>query len=166
MLFLSVESSLQTSIIWDRSTAWWTPWLYKIGPFSIADIIIILITVVTINRILLQGKIGFSQMKYRLICLFAFIYLYLGFIYNIGIYTFWKTYLYDVKAFLYLTIPYFFLYTLKNSRTKIIEWFTPRRIFTYCIVASFIDWAIVNIIGQIEYPQHLHLPVIPVILQQ
>jgi len=160
LLLLSVESSLQTSIIWNRSIAW-TPWLYKIGFFSIADIIIILVSIFTIIRLLRKSIIPRSG--YLAICLIAFIYLFIGLIYNIGVFTFWKTYFYDFKVVLYLTVPYLFLYSIKGKE-KVIKWFTPKRIFIYAAIAALIDLAIVNIWGRVEYPSNYGLPVIPSLL--
>jgi hypothetical protein len=57
---------------------------------------------------------------------------------------------------LYLTVPYLFLYTSRNS--TIVKWFTPKRIFTFGAVAAILDFAIVHIWGQVEYPSYLGLP--------
>ena len=160
LLLLSVESSLQTSIIWDRSTAW-TLWLYKVGPFSVADIIIIAITGIVIIRLLLNSSIPASP--YLLLCLLALAYLCIGFIYNVGVYTLWKTYLYDVKVFLYLLVPYLFLNSIKYS-TKLIGLLSPKHIFTYMAIASLIDSTVVNLSGTSEYPQILGFPAVPPLL--
>lgn len=166
-LLLSVESSLQTSVIWCRSEAWWTPWLYKVGPISIADAFIITTSFVTVFNIIksfVRRENPFSRAKYFSLCVLTFIYLGIGFIYNLTVYSFWKTFLYDFKVVLYLTVPYFFLRSLRGNKEKIRKWFTPEKIFIYYATASFVDVVVVNIFGQVEYPSYLNLPVLPVIL--
>ena len=153
VLLMSVESSLQTSIIWDRSTAW-TPWLYKVGPLTIADMITIAVAAFTLLHILHRSVLPRSA--YLGVCLLALVYLYLGFIYNLGVYTFWKTFLYDVKVVLYLTVPYLFFYISRNS--AVVNWFTPKHIFIFGAIAAILDFAIVHIWGQSEYPSYLGLP--------
>lgn len=157
LLLLTVEMSLQTSIIWNRSGAW-TPWLYKVGIFSIADIIIIAVSVCVLVKLLLRPVIAKSP--YICLCLLACFYLCIGLIYNIGVFTLWKTYLYDVKVILYLLIPYLFLYSV-NRKVYITGLFTPELIFIYAAVASLIDFIIVNVLGQAEYPKFLKFITIP-----
>jgi hypothetical protein len=157
LLLLTVESSLQTSIVWDRTTAW-TPWLYKIGPFSIADIVIVTVSLYVLFRLLLRPVI--IKSSYVGLCLLALVYLCIGLIYNIGVFTLWKTYFYDTKVVLFLTVPYLFLMLSRNHET-IIQWFSPKRIFIYCAIASIIDFSVVNIFGKSEYPSFLGYPAIP-----
>ncbi len=159
LLLSSVESSLQTSIVWDRSTAW-TLWLYKVWFFSIADLLIITITVITLFKILKKPVIPSSP--YLALCALALFYLYIGLIYNLSVFTFWKTYLYDFKVVLYFIIPYLFLNTIKN-KTGIIGLLTPKRIFIYTAISGLIDFTIVNLFGQSEYAQFLGYIAIPVL---
>jgi hypothetical protein len=157
LLLLTVESSLQTSIIWDRSVAL-TPWLYKIGVFSIADIIIIALYAYVLFKLLLRPVI--IKSPYICLCVFACVYLCIGLIYNIGVFTLYKTYLYDVKVVLYLFVPYLFLSSV-GKKTSIRCLFAPERIFIYVAIASLIDFVIVNMFGQSEYPQFLGFIAIP-----
>ena len=129
ILLLSVESSLQTSIALDRSLAWWTVWLYKIGPLTLADIDIILIALnVFIRRywIDLRKKVTFLFSPYLALCYLAMVYLLIGVLYNLFVFPNWKTFLYDVKAVIYLTIPYSFLHICNNEQLR--QWFSYRNI--------------------------------------
>lgn len=160
LLLLSVESSLQTSIVWNRNSAW-TLWLRKIGPFSIADIFILIIAVITFIKISLKQVIPLSP--YLTMGILAIIYLFIGFIYNLKVFTLWKTYMYDFKVVLYLFVPYLFFYTIKR-KTSYISLFTPKRLFICTAVASLIDFTIVNLFGKSEYPQFLGFPAVPVLV--
>ena len=156
LLLLSVESSLQTSIVWDRSTAW-TPWLYKIGALSIADLVIIVLSTFTIGMLLRRARI--VRTCYLDLCALAWGYLGIGVIYNLFVFKFWKTFLYDLKVVLYLTIPYLFLQVVGVERIRL--WLAPTRLFIYVGLAGLGDVAIVNWFGHVEYPSSLGLPVIP-----
>jgi hypothetical protein len=157
-LLLTVEASLQPSIVWNRADAWWTPWLYKVGIFSIADIIIIAISAYVLLKLLLRPIIVKSP--YICLCLLACVYLCIGLIYNIGVFTLWKTYLFDIKVVLYLMVPYLFL-CLVNQKISITNLFTPKKLFIYAAIASLIDFAIVNIFGHSEYPKFLGFIAVP-----
>jgi hypothetical protein len=156
LLLLTVESSLQTSVIWDRSTAW-TPWLYKVGPLSVADIIIVVVALYTLGTVAAHRRLPRSP--YNWLCLLALVYLYLGWAYNVFVFTFWKTYLYDVKVVLYLAIPFFFITATAPDSVR--RWFTAERIFVCSALAALIDFAVVNISGQIEYPSILGYTALP-----
>lgn len=156
ILLLSIEASLQTSIVWDRSEAW-TPWLYKIGPFSIADFVIISISLVTVLMLLRRGRLVRSC--YLNICALAWGYLGIGILYNLFVFTWWKTVLYDLKVVLYLTMPYLFLQVVGVERIR--RWLAPPIIFVYVALAGLGDLIIVHSFGQVEYPSFLGLPVIP-----
>jgi hypothetical protein len=165
ILLLSVESSLQTSIALDRSLAWWTVWLYKIGPLTLADIDIILITLnVFIRRyfIYLRRKATFLFSPYLALCYLAIVYLLIGVLYNLFVFPNWKTFLYDVKAVIFLTIPYLFLHICNNEQLR--QWFSYRNIFTFSALSSMIDFIIVSIFGTSEYPSFLGLPTIPTLV--
>lgn len=157
-LLLTIEASLQPSIVWDRSDAWWTPWLYKVGIFSIADIIIIAISAYVLLKLLLRPVI--AKTPYICLCLLACAYLCIGFIYNIEVFTLWKTYFFDIKVVLYLMVPYLFLNSVKR-KISITGLFTPKLLFIYAAIASLIDLVIVNLFGQSEYPKFLGFIAIP-----
>lgn len=159
ILLLTVESSLQTSIIWDRTIAW-TPWLYKIGAFSMADLVIIGVTAFTLLCLSLRASIPRSA--YLAVCGLAVGYLGIGLIYNLLVYTFWKAYFYDVKDVLYLIIPYLFLRVAANSRIR--HWFTLQRVFLYAAIAAVADFVIVTVWGNSEYPSYLGLPAFPMLV--
>jgi hypothetical protein len=158
ILLTTVEASLQPSIVWNRSDAWWTPWLYKAGFLSIADIIIIALSAYVLFKILLRFVIAKSS--YICLCLLACVYLYIGLIYNIWVFTFWKTYLFDIKVVLYLMVPYLFLSSV-NQNVSMTGLFTPERLFIYAAIASLIDFVIVNVFGQSEFPKYLGFSAIP-----
>jgi len=153
VLLLTVEFSLQTSIIWTRSFAM-TPWLYKIGAFSVADVVIISVTVFTALLLLKRGLI--QQSYYSRVCTLAWGYLAIGVIYNLFVFRLWKTFLYDLKVVLYLTVPYLFLKTVNTKR--LLGWFTPPRLFFYVALATLGDFIIVHSWGKSEYPSWLGLP--------
>ena len=157
LLLLTVESSLQTSIIWDRASAW-TPWLYKVGPFSIADIVIIIVSLYVLFRFILRPVIINSP--YVGLCLLALVYLCIGLIYNLSVFTLWKPYFYDIKIVLFLTVPFLFLMMLKKD-ARVLQWLSPKRIFIYYALAGVIDFSIVNIFGESEYPSYLGYPAVP-----
>lgn len=162
VLLLTVESSLQTSIVFNRGGAWWTPWLYKIGPLSVADLLIIALTGYTLFVFSLRaagGTLVVYRSAYFPLLILTTIYLGIGLFYNLVVYTSWKTFLYDTKVLLYLAVPYFFLTFCADERIR--EWFNPLRIFTLAALASLIDFAVVSMFGQSEYPRYLGLPSIP-----
>lgn len=162
LLLLTVESSLQPSIIFNRGGAWWTPWLYKIGPISVADIIIILITGYTLIVLLIRafnGGLSVYRSAYLPLVLIACSYLGIGLFYNLVVYSYWKTFLYDFKAILYLTVPYLFLAVCADRYIR--SWFVLPWIFVYLALANLIDFGIVTIFGRSEYPSIFGVPSIP-----
>lgn len=160
LLLLTVDSSIQTSIAFDRSLAWWTPWLYKIGAMSLADGIIIAVTAYTLAYISCKGRLVVSP--YLALCGWAGVYLGIGLIYNLFVYTFWKTFLYDVKTVLYLTVPYLFFRYCATEKVQAL--FTPPRIFLLLALGNLVDFMIVTLWGQAEYPRYLGLPSVPQLL--
>ena len=158
-LLLSVEGSLQTSVIWNRAAAW-TPWLRKIGPLSLADFIIIAVTLFTAVQVGLHHSVPRSG--YLRVCALAAAYLGIGLLYNLFVYRLWKTFLYDAKAVLYLTVPYLFLYSSRRSRIS--GWFTTTRIFVYAAIAGLLDAVVVNLWGRSEYPSYFGLPALQPLL--
>lgn len=166
LLLVTLDYTLMAGVVtFDRTASIWSPWLYKTGLFTIADIIIIIITVFTIFNILLRGAVPKSN--YLTICLLVFIYLFIGLIYNLTVFTSWKAYLYDFKVFLCLTVPYLFLRTLPDS--KILEWFSIKRLLIYGVIAGMIDTLIAHAFFEsflgipIPYLKYLNLPTIALI---
>jgi hypothetical protein len=153
ILITCVESSLQTAVIFDRSAAWWTVWLYKIGPLSVADEMIITVALY-VGWKLLKNNFQVNRSPYMKLCLFAFSYLLIGLLYNIFIFTNWKYFLYDFKALLYLTVPYLFLYFTDIKVKKILSY---RNIFILYAVGQIIDFGIVSLFGQADRPSFLGL---------
>lgn len=149
-------------VTFDRSAGIWSPWLYKTGLLTIADIIIIIITVFTVFNI--SSRLSIPKSNYLAISFLVLIYLFIGLIYNLTVFTFWKAYLFDFKVFLCLTLPYLFLRTLSDDR--ILEWFSIKRLFIYGIIAGVTDTLIAHVFFEylldipIPYPQYLGLPVI------
>ncbi len=163
ILLLTRDYSLIASeIAFHRELAWWSPWLYKTGLLSIADIFIIVITAFTLICVL--RKLTIPRSAYLGICGLAFVYLIIGFIYNISVYTLWKPYLFDFKVFLCLTIPYLFLHTSAGS--KAVGWFSIKLIFLYVIIAGTFDLLVAWVYFEyylgisIPYPQFLGFPII------
>jgi hypothetical protein len=114
-------------------------------------------------------KMSIPRSAYLRICALVFVYLIIGFIYNLSVFELWKTYFFDFKVFLCLTIPYLFLYTSTNS--IIGRWFTVKRIFVYSIIAGTLDLLVAwiffgHFLGiPIPYPQYLGFPtMVPQIL--
>lgn len=162
LLLLSVESSLQTSIALDRSLALWTVWLYKIGPLTIADIGIILISLYVLTSVFLsfsKKQQVWTSSPYLVLCYLAIVYLFIGFSYNLLVFTNWKTFLYDLKVVIYLTVPYLFLYFCKNQQLQ--EWFSYKNIFIFSGLSTMIDFVIVSLISKSEYPTFLGFPSFP-----
>lgn len=154
VLLLTVDTSLQTSVIWDRTTAW-TPWLYKIGPLAVSDFVIICVSVYVLVSFFVKPKILSSPYVWLLMLLG--IYLGIGLIYNLLVFPFLKTFLYDVKVCLYLGIPFIFLWQLRDN-SRICAWFSPRRIFLYSAIAAIFDFLMVTFMGASEYPSFLGYP--------
>lgn len=161
LLLLSVEGSFQSSIKMSRTEAWWTPWLLKVGPQSVADYVIIFIILIVLFRFL--KKLAIPKSLYLKLSIPVFIYLLIGGIYNVTVFANWKGYLYDFKFVMFLFIPYMFLYTADNKE-KIVDLFSPLKIFIYCSVAGIIDVIIVNIKGHSEQPAILGFISLPEIL--
>ena len=167
-LLLTRDYTLMVNeVVFHRNAAWWSPWLYKTGLLTVADIIIISITAFTLICIVMRMSIPRSA--YLKICGLTFAYLIIGFIYNISVYTLWKTYLYDFKVFLCLTVPYLFLHNSLGS--NVLKMFSIKLIFFYVIIAGTIDLLVswvyfVYSLGiSIPYPQFLGFPiVVPLIL--
>lgn len=159
VLLISVESSLQTTIIWEQR-AWWTVWIYKAGFLSIADLILLSMTGYVILRLSVRPVIPKSP--YFLLCGLAGLYLLVGFAYNVLVFTFWKTFLYDFKVFLCFLIPFLFLYTTRD--TPIAAWFTPMRLFVYGGIAALIDAIVIYTTGRVEELQQLGIPVLPLFI--
>jgi len=116
----------------------------------------IIIAVTAVTLLCLAGRPRLPVSWYLALCGLALIYLLLGLLYNVTVYTFWKTYFYDVKVFLYLTVPYLFLHSIDNERIK--QWFRPERVFIYGAFASLFDLFMVTAFGRSEYPSYLGLP--------
>lgn len=158
-LLVSVDASLQTSIVFDRTNAWWTPWLYKVGPLSVADVVIIGVTAFTLFQLILRG-FAILKSPYLAICSLALAYLGLGLLYNLLVYPAWKPFLFDVKTFLYLIVPYLFLHTSRDQ--SIANWFSPKRLFFYGLIAAAGDLVVVTLQGEIIAEQSIFgLPVVP-----
>ncbi len=155
LLITSVESSLQTSIIFNRSSAWWTVWLYKIDDtLSISDFIIIIVMLSVVFK-LLKNNLKLPSSPYLNICLFAILYLLIGLFYNLVVFTEWKYFLYDLKTIIYLTIPYLFLYFSKGNSVK--KTLSYKNIFILYALASVIDFFIVSYFSQSDKPSYLGL---------
>lgn len=152
VLLLSVESSLQTSIIYDRSSAWWTAWLYKVGPLSAADFIILAVTGYTVLRIILKPQYVPWSSPYLKFALLYVLYLAIGLIYNLLVYANWKTFLYDVKATIYLFIPYLFLAT--TDKNVIRRMFNPAKVLLFVACGALVDFLIVTIWSHAEKPSY------------
>jgi hypothetical protein len=158
ILLLSVDSSLHPSLHLHRLGIWWSPWLEKLSRFSVADVFILIATVYTAVKLgSAPKKYGVRMSPYLTVGVLACIYLGLGLIYNLWVYTFWKDFLYDIKAVLYLTVPYLFVRHCVDNRMR--EWFRPPVLFTYVAISGLIDWVIVR--GNPEYPSYFGLPVLP-----
>jgi hypothetical protein len=165
LLLLSVESSLQTSIALDRSLALWTVWLYKLGSLTIADIGIILISLYVLINVFLslsKNQQIWTSSPYLGLCYLAVVYLFIGFLYNLFVFTNWKTFFYDIKAIIYLTVPYLFLYFCKSQQLR--KWFNYKNIFIFLGLSGIIDFVIVSLLNTSEYPSFLGLPSFPSIV--
>lgn len=168
ILLLTVESSIQTEIIFDRNSAWWTPWLYKAFGLSIADFIIILSFVYFLYTLVfftIHEKvklINSDTSPYMKVCQLTIIYLFIGFIYNVFFHTYWKAFLYDAKVVLYLTMPYFFVKYIFSK--KYVDFFKPSSLLTYNALSMLIDLIIVSLYGESSKPSFLGIPSIPALL--
>src|SRR2546422_1843105 len=125
LLVATLDFTLQTSSVLEKTT-YWTPWLLKLGPISVSDIAIVLLATYTLFRFCQRPAIPNSP--YVLLCSLLVLYLVIGIIYNLQVFSLWKTYLYDVKIVMYLIVPYFFLFVIR-ARENIIRVFTPKKIF-------------------------------------
>lgn len=156
ILLATPDSSMQTSVIWDRSLAW-SPWLFKISIVSISDIFLLILSFYVLWNLIRYKYI--PRTPYLLICLLAFVYLIVGLIYNLLVVTAWKTFLYDFKVWLLLTMPFLFLYYIKIENKEIVEkWISFNKVFFFVALASLMDVAIVYLFGNAEYPSFLGFP--------
>lgn len=158
ILLLSRDSSVMTSLIWDRGSVFWSAWMFKKGLFSVADLIIIALSFVVYLRLIKKPVILYSP--YLMLCLLISFYLTIGFIYNIAVYPFWKTFFYDLKIVLLLIVPYILLSQIKSRRIR--NLFKPEFIVLYFILSQLIDYTIVILTGGApESINIFHLPMLP-----
>lgn len=157
LLLISLEGSSQTTLIWERENVFWSAWMFKKGFFSVADIIIMLLSFVTCVRLIKNPRIHYGP--YLSLCLLLIIYVLIGFVYNIAVYSYWKTFLYDFKVTLLLVMPYVLLSTMKDRR--ILELFKPKLIVIYFITSQLIDYVIVMTKGGPMHINLFHLPMLP-----
>ena len=163
LLLVTLDYTLMASIVtFERSAGIWSPWLYKTGLLTLADIIILTITVVTMFNIII--RLSFPWSNYVAICLLVLVYLFIGLIQNLTIFTWWKGYLYDFKVFLCLTVPYLFLRMVPAG--NILKWFSIPRLLMYGAIAGVVDTLVAHALFEsslgisIGYPQYLNLPVV------
>lgn len=156
-LLANVESSLQTSIVLDRSTAH-SAWLFKIGALSLADYVLLFATIFTIARIILVKKISISSSPYFYIIMIMVLYLFIGILYNITVFYHLKSFLFDLKVVLWLIIPFLFLLSVETDKTNKISIIN---VFVFLSIGKIIDFLIVQFTGVVEYPSLSGLPVFP-----
>lgn len=149
LLIFFPEYSIDTSVAMTESS-YYSIYFYNIGPLSIADSIIVLISLlVFIDSILRDGRIQLGVMTP--IFYIYMIYYLIGLYYNIFVAYEPKAYLYDIKAGLYLFIPFivFKTYKLKISYKLIFL------VFGLYAMGSLYDSIYTYLIGGSEYPSRL-----------
>jgi hypothetical protein len=128
---------------------------------SVADIFIIISAIYTFY-LSLKRKFQFPPSGYLRICSVAILYLIIGCLYNIFVYSHLKSFLYDFKTVLYLTIPYLFLLVCED--TKLRSSLTYKRIFFLSTISGIIDFIIVYSSNSSEYPSFLGFPTFPILI--
>lgn len=155
MIFLLCfsEVTLQTSLIFSRDLSL-SPWIFRVGLFTPADYWLLAAATYLVYKYL--GALAFPNGNFmHLVCL-LFVYLVIGLMYNFLIYLNWKTYLYDIKAVLYIITPYLLL---KNVRgLAFLRYLTPKYVLFYCVLAAVIDTGFTYLVASPEYPEFLNIP--------
>lgn len=159
VLLVTVDGSAQVSIMFDRGMAWWSPWLLKVGPLCLADLFLIFLTGYTLVRLMTDARITWPVSRYSWILGLTLVYLALGVLYNLAVYTAWKPFLYDFKCFLYLAAPYLFLHVCAHEDFP--DWFRPEWIFGLHTVSVLIDFGLVSLLGHSDLPSLTAFPGLP-----
>jgi len=145
------ETSLNTALSINKESLY-SVYLYKVmGVLTISDLIILFLAFIVLIRTILRGSIGFGVAT-PIFCIYLFYY-FLGGIFNIFVAMELKAFLYDIKAGLYLFIPFM---VLKDSSLRITETLIIKVaiIFTFGIL---MDAIIINYSGGGHYPSNLNL---------
>ena len=160
LLMVFPEVSLQTSFVFNRELTY-TPWQIKFfDVIGIPDLIVISTAIFLGIRSL--RRVTLHRNEFDKVLIFSLIYLLLGLTYNLFIYSSWKTYVYDIKSVMFVTVFYYLFNEFKYR--KEIYWFTPKNIFWAGLFAAMLDTFYVHNFGTVEYPEFLGFPATATVL--
>ena len=150
------ENSIFTSLVFLGGEHAYTIWLLELFYLKISDFLIIFLSIFAIFYTL-KNKIIFH--KYFIIILVYIIYFFIGAVYNLFVSDHLKGFLYDIKASLFIFVPFVLLLNL-NKDNILTKYLTLEVIFILCFIGGLMDSIYINRHFEHEFPQKLNFPVV------